>query len=429
MARKRRIKGTARAEPHTPETRAAEDEASEATPPLEEAGTYEYQTDEISEDITDVAGDDEDDAPSPELESIEEEEPEEEPAETKKSRTKRDELYDDIERRREEREAKQREQLAAVEDEDDDAPAPADTPAEPAEDDDPDVTMKVDRQNITKKRSEWDDDARRSHAEGNRLEELNRLLPEVRALLSAPTTATPEPAPEEPAAPSSADEGSEPTPPMTRDTARGIVDRIQTGDLDEGADALLEAIDSVAKPSVDANAISQLIDQNQRKFDVERSIQQEMARFSETFPNVAEDPVLIGATFNQMHVEQLSDIEKMVFPDGSVLKETDMSRLREEPRLIPDWHRQYRDHGFDVRPISEVVDSAGKFVQEKYILPKPAQEQRGSTQLEQRREAKRTNLQRQPRRATATPSQTVPQSQSTSSVIGEMRARRVGRHR
>ena len=450
MAVKRKIT-TARAALRSPEEEAARTEADESVPPLESSGEYagagsSVEPDPVNEDLDQLSGD----APAPELEPIEK--PSEDEGEKEgedENLSKRDILYADIERRKEEREKQQREALEAEESAPapDDEPSAADKPepaakpaAKPAEDpdDDPDVTMQVDRRKITMKRSEWDERARRSIAEGNRLEEMNRLLAEQRRVAQTPTpTDTGEP-PEPAPAPSRADADTEPKPRLTRDEAKEIVESIQLGDPDDAADAVLSLAAKLAvppEPAIDAKAVGELIDQKQRATDTERSIRDEMSRFSEVFPEVTKDPVLVQATFNRMHDEQMADIESLKIKDSqgntTFLSEADLEPIRKDPRLIPIWHKQYRERGLDVRNISDLVDAAGKYVDEKYITrsePTPKKDQ-SSSQLAQRRADKRANLQRQPRRATATPSQTVAPEVPTSSVIGEMRDRRVGRTR
>jgi hypothetical protein len=248
------------------------------------------------------------------------------------------------------------------------AAAPVEQPA----DDDREITLKIDGREVKKTLSEVKALAQQTVAGDNRLEETKRLLREAQALRASPT---PEHKP---------DDGEEitrqhdqtpkdktarehqPKQALDPDKLKGIVERIQVGDSDEGMQALQELVDMTrGGADLSPEKIGTMVKHHLQETQATDEINSALASFVKEFPDLAKDELLADAGRTALRQELIKDL-KSIGAD-----EADIDKIKHDPRALATAQRQLRAAGHKVRSYGEILGAVGKTMTDKFGL-KPA---------------------------------------------------------
>lgn len=303
---------------------------------------------------------------------------------------------------------------------------------EPVEKPEQEFELVVDGKTVKKKLNEVIALAQITAAGDNRLDEAKRLLREAQALRGSAKTEHP---------PSDADEeethqddgtqdrgGTREHPPAKRalspEKLKGIIERIQVGDSDEGVQALQELVEAVA-PRDDAETVGRVVEQRLTNMKTEEEIQSALTAFATNYPEIAKDEILADAGRTILRNELIKDL-KSVGAD-----EAEIDKIKHDARALAAAQRQLRSNGHKVRSYHELLDEVGKTMATKFGVkrasdntdpnPPPKATPQPSSTTQSRVERKRTAPQ-QPRAAGVrgqTPS--APKRKSPADVVAQMR--------
>jgi hypothetical protein len=332
----------------------------------------------------------------------------------------------------------------AADDEGQRQPAPAaKTPAAPAQfGDDTEIPLVIDGRVVTKKLSEIVRHAQRDLSTDNRLEEANRLLREARATSAAPGTPGDQGegangGDRRPASQARQPEQQPDDEPIDVETARALARKIQVGDEEEGAQAIAELIQTVAKranaqqPGVDQ--IRQATRQELQHQENRREITTALEKFSTTYPTIVADADLTEVAMNRVKAELRADLKAAGLDDES------LNAIKDDTNALTNAHRSLRQQGARVRDYVTLLDNVGSYLQNKFGQAPAQQQQRQQNpslrpgqpsqqpdpRLQQRQDMKR-QAPLQPRaagvRGTNQPMQAKPKSKAD--IVAEMRRNR-----
>lgn len=310
-------------------------------------------------------------------------------------------------------------------------------PAAREQPDDEEITLKVDGRDVVKKKHEVIALAQQTVAGDNRLEEAKRLLRDAQALRGSAK-------PEHP--PGEADEqvtqqhdqtqrqdSREHPPKRNLDPAKlkGIVERIQVGDADEGMQALQELVEMTSARGDELNPekIGTIVQQHLTETQTKAEISTALANFVKEYPDLAKDEVLADAGRTVLRQELIKDLTS-VGADAA-----DIEKIKHDPQALAAAQRQLRASGHKVRSYSEILGAVGKTMTEKFgIKPastsqQPAPASKPSPQREQTASQERIDRKRlapqQPRTAGVRGQvQSAPKPKTRQEVVAEMRKTR-----
>lgn len=216
-----------------------------------------------------------------------------------------------------------------------------------------------------------------------------------------------------------------------------IVSDIQLGDEDSGAQALESLVEDIERrilarqePNVPAHEIAtQAVAEMRSQFAAMAA----NAEFQGKHPEVYQDRRLAAATvltLNDMCLEEMRDVVGV--------SNEDLRRVQETPEHIASWHRQYRERGYPVTDARTLADNAvGRAKAELLGIlmpkqpdpqPQPAPEtaplQPVSSARPDRTAEKRVEQANNPRRANVIPRPAQQIAKTTADIVAEMRARR-----
>lgn len=302
---------------------------------------------------------------------------------------------------------------------------------EPEEKPEQEFELVVDGKTVKKKLNEVIALAQITAAGDNRLDEAKRLLREAQALRGSAKAEHP---------PSDADEeethqddrtqdrgGTREHPPAKRalspEKLKGIIERIQVGDSDEGVQALQELVEAVA-PRDDAETVGRVVEQRLTNMKTEEEIQSALTAFATNYPEIAKDEILADAGRTILRNELIKDL-KSIGAD-----EAEIDKIKHDARALAAAQRQLRSNGHKVRSYHELLDEVGKTMATKFGVkrasdstdpnPSKATPQLSST-TQSRVERKRTAPQ-QPRAAGVRgQTQSAPKRKSPADVVAQMR--------
>lgn len=316
-----------------------------------------------------------------------------------------------------------------VEDETETAPieaAPVNAPAK-VEDAEPEFTLLVDGKLVKMKQSEVLAKAQIAVASDNRLDEAKRLLQEARVLRGQDATSQHQRDGDDDLngqddeAPVDAKATNQPSK-LDREKLRGIVQRLQIGDEDEGVDALSEVVSLLAadsRPGV-------------TREDIEREIAQSRLKSEMT---------AAGEAFQEKHAAIMGDQELREIAYGRIRGEVraDLASLGIDAQQLAGLngeqlftlHMNARAQGAKVRSYDKLFEKAGADVSTRYGAliqpaadPQPTQQTQQPTQsrdVAQTRIDRKRSASQQPRTAgmrQAPPPQQ--QAKSRAEIIADM---------
>lgn len=297
----------------------------------------------------------------------------------------------------------------------------------PAASEKPKRKLRVDHRDVEVTDEEFEELARKGLAVGNRLDELNALTRESRAALAeirqtrdtGDRSASPAPQQESRAA-DQGPQASQPQGPFDPARIRDVVDKIRVGDGDEGvaefSSLLEEMAEGLLKQKVGASPeeIAAQVEGNLRS---QAALEATTKAFRDQHPEIAADPglgLLAGLTVHDIVLSELREIG---------VPEDDLQLVSQNPILAASWHREYQEQGLRVSSAEDIAARATRQVEQKYLRPVQTNGS-GQNRTEERVAEKRTDLQNQPRRASAVARQAPQVEKTASQVVGDMRARR-----
>lgn len=361
-----------------------------------------------------------------------------EPVKTEKYNPREEAVRRYRERRQQEEEASREDDdaLAADAAEADDvedaevAPVKA-APADPAQQqEEPEFTLLVDGKPVKMKQSEVLAKAQIAVASDNRLDEAKALLKEARALRGRNVDqehhlddADDDLKEQDDQSPSDASKTNQSRTAIDKDKLRTIVQRIQVGDEEEGAEALLELAQTLeaGKQQITPEDIGRVVARSQ--------IQSELQGAAEAFQGehaaVVNDPDLREVTFGRVRGEVRADLQSLGFDAEKLAGMTG--------EQLFNLHMDARAKGAKVRDYKQLFGKVGTDMTKRFgaVVSSPSPQPTKQTAADNatriandRLERKRTTIQ-QPRTAgmrQAPPPQKQPRSRSE--VIAEMRKAR-----
>lgn len=361
-----------------------------------------------------------------------------EPAKTERYNPREEAVRRYRERRKQEEDASRDDDVSAAADAagDDDveeadvAPVKA-APAEPAmQQDEPEFTLLVDGKPVKMKQSEVLAKAQIAVASDNRLDEAKALLKEARALRGRDAgpehhrdDADDDLKEHDDPSPSDASKTNQSRPAIDKEKLRTIVQRIQVGDEEEGAEALLELAQTLeaGKQQITPEDIGRVVARSQ--------IQNELKGAAEAFQGkhaaVINDPDLRDVTFGRVRSEVREDLQKLGFDSQKLAGMTG--------EQLFSLHMDARAKGMKVRDYNQVFDKVGTDMTKRFgavVAPPSSQPTKQPTAdnatriANERLDRKRATIQ-QPRTAGMRQAP-APQKQpkSHADVIAEMRKAR-----
>lgn len=217
---------------------------------------------------------------------------------------------------------------------------------------------------------------------------------------------------------------------IDQETMRRIVDRIQIGDADEGAQALAELVQLVnqAQPAasqVSAEQVGQLVRQQLVQQETQKDIDAALKDFGSKYADIAQDSEYSVLALDLVAREMRKDLKTVGLSDE------DLAPIGNDARQLAFLHRQAKANGHQVRSYGEVLNSIGDHMTTKFNLKRsqPQQQQRTQAPITADRAARKLQVQQQPRTAGArVPAPQAPKPKTALEKIEEMReARGFGR--
>lgn len=216
------------------------------------------------------------------------------------------------------------------------------------------------------------------------------------------------------------------------DKLKARVERIQVGDVDEGAAALAEVIDELGEEfgglpqDFDAR-----VDERVAKQQVAAEIKSAVGEFRTRYPEIVKDEDVREVTLNAARDEMIKDW----LAAGASEEEVKPWRNK-PPALVAEFHQNMKVKGLDgIRPYNEILDAAAQRIGTKFNLLKqevaPPANDKGPRRVEvspaeaQRRvEAKRSMQQPKTAGGRGQPAQGQKRPKSTIDIVREMRKHR-----
>lgn len=255
------------------------------------------------------------------------------------------------------------------------------TPAPQERDGDKEITLKIDGREVKKPMSEVIALAQQTVAGDNRLEETKRLLREAQALRGQPkdTEHQPSPGDEKTTQPDSGSEDKsqvehKPRRDLNPEKLKGIVERIQVGDTDEGTQALQELIEVVRDSGESFNPakVGELVQQHLIRTQTQEEINTALAGFVKDYPDLAKDEVLADAGRTVLRQELIKDLKSVGASDAEI------DKIKHDPRALAAAQRELRVAGHSVRSYADILGAVGKTMVDRFNI-KPATSQISDT--------------------------------------------------
>lgn len=322
-------------------------------------------------------------------------------------------------------------------DQDEPAAAAEETPppaAAAAQNSEQEITLKVDGREVKKSMSEVIALAQQTVAGDNRLEETKRLLREAQALRGQPKEPEhkPEPGDEEMTQQHDRSQGRSPGEHQPRreldaEKLKGIVERIQVGDTDEGTQALQDLIEVVrGSGELNPEKIGEMVQHHVIRTQTQAEIDSALSSFVKDFPDLAKDEVLADAGRTVLRQELIKDLKAV----GA--SEAEIDKIKHDPRALAAAQRELRVAGHGVRSYAEILGAVGKTMTDRFNIkpasqktseqPKPAVREPAPSQdrLERKRAAPQQPRAAGVRGQIASP----PQPKTKKDVVADMRKAR-----
>jgi hypothetical protein len=254
------------------------------------------------------------------------------------------------------------------------------------------ITRKVRGKDVTMSEDEWLERATRVAAGDSYMEEARAVLDQAKEIRAGRVAQSRQhPDGEEDAStqqddPPNLDDDQHPEPSF-----KEIVEKIQFGEVDEAASLLEKAIERRAEKSAKKGALEVTFD-----MDLKRS-QKALQEFTKANPDIAADEEAAILLERRMYSLYREDMKKLGL---------DESQIPTDNKEAANWHRFYRVNGYEVRPTSALLESAGKHVRQRLGIgqdgpsrEQPPRREKPRVQVNVDRDTRRQNIPLQPQRA------------------------------
>lgn len=239
-------------------------------------------------------------------------------------------------------------------------------------------TLKVDGREIKKSESEVLALAQMYEAGHSRLETSKEVLGAIKALRDQITAANQRgtgesdaqsrPDPSQAASPSAA-EADAPDLDVSLEELEGIVDRVQTGDVKEGAAALgellarnrkaLQAQMERQRPATDVRtAVAQELSETRVKSEITSAV----IRFAEEYPEINNEPLIYSAMGMATREELVNELKAV----GA--RDEDLALIKDDAKKLATAHEALRQQGHKLRSYGEILDSAATKIGQKFNM-------------------------------------------------------------
>lgn len=244
---------------------------------------------------------------------------------------------------------------------------------EPAEKPEQEFELVVDGKTVKKKLHEVLALAQITAASDNRLDEAKRLLREAQALRGSDKTEHPPSGSEEQETHQDGrtqDKGErgrehQPKRRLSPEQLKGIIERIQVGDSEEGVEALQELVEAVA-PRDDADTVGKVVEQRLTTIKTEEEIHNALTAFATNYPEIAKDEILADAGRTILRNELIKDLQSV----GADQAEID--KIKHDARALAAAQRHLRSQGHKVRSYNDLLEEVGKTMVTKFGIKRAA---------------------------------------------------------
>jgi hypothetical protein len=156
------------------------------------------------------------------------------------------------------------------------------------------------------------------------------------------------------------DEGGQPQVPVdpNREKIRGIVERIQVGDTDEGTEALQELIEHTR--ASDRATMGQSLRQELAAMRMQQENEAALGKFAKRYSNLAKDPVLAEAGLHVLRDKMVDDLK------GAGVTEEMIAPVRGDTNRLAAAHALARGQGLNVRSAEKLLDDTGQELSKRF---------------------------------------------------------------
>lgn len=278
-------------------------------------------------------------------------------------------------------------------------------------------------------------------AADNRLEEARSIRDDVKRLREELQAAQPRQPENQPG--KSGHDAHEPDPSLPvskaanqlpkgidREKLKGIVERIQVGDTDEGIDATEElvALLSHGQPEIDSNLVNEIVQEQLFQRQNQEDIDGALRSFSEKYPEIVKNDVLSEAGMTVFKREIVRDLRDLG------VSEEDIAPIRSNAKALSKAHQTLRRAGHKVRSYGEIFDGVGQYMTEAFGMApssetqpgkKPNPPATGPSNTVQSRQDRKRSMPTQPRAAgVREQAPKAPRPKTAQETIAEMRRQR-----
>jgi hypothetical protein len=145
----------------------------------------------------------------------------------------------------------------------------------------------------------------------------------------------------------------------TREKLRAITEKIQVGDTDEGAEAIGELIEHVARST---GSVRQALRQELAAHRLEAENNAALGKFAKRYANVANDAVLTEAA---THVLRDKIVEEL---KGAGVAEEVLAPVRSDTQRLADAYTAARLQGLNVRAPEPLLDETGQELSRRFNI-------------------------------------------------------------
>jgi hypothetical protein len=144
---------------------------------------------------------------------------------------------------------------------------------------------------------------------------------------------------------------------------RGLVERIQVGDSDEGAEALGEIMSRAkASATVDRDTVRAMMLEEAAQMKLRAENAEALDKFASKYPALREDNLLTDAAARVLRNQIVDDLK------GAGASDEDLAPVRDDTQRLVAAHGAARMRGIKLKSSQELLDSTGAVLTEKFNI-------------------------------------------------------------
>ena len=216
---------------------------------------------------------------------------------------------------------------------------------------------------------------------------------------------------------------------LDREKLRQYAERIQVGDADEGAQALIdlaEEITAKVTPKVDPSEIERVVHRTTAQTRTQAELDAALESFASKYPDIAKDELLAEAGKTVLRKEIIKDLE------SAGVDEATISSFARDERLLVQAHKDLRAANKGVRSYADLLETTGKTLSDRFNIKAASPQPATKTAAQQRVPVDPDRIQDRIDRKRAAPQQTravgvrqqvapPPQPRTTRDIVRAMR--------